>query len=261
MIQTLALSAALIAAMSGCSPKDETAGANRVTAFAAASLVTALDAIVKDFESATGAEVTVSYAASAMLAQQIASGADADVFISASLEWADEVANTNAILRREDVLGNSLVLVAPKENPAKITTPQDLASDRVKRIAIGEPESVPAGKYAREALTSLEIWDVVQPKMVYTMDVRQALLYAERGEVDAAVVYSTDAAEGHDIVTIARLDDALAAPVRYALVLLESTPPNETAAAFFAHLLSDEAAARFTAAGFERLPDSAAVTE
>ena len=242
-----------------CGRPDDAAADRRVTVFAAASLVPALDGIVADFEARNDIDVTVSYAASATLAQQIIAGADAGVFISASLEWADEVAQSVDVVRREDALGNGLVLVAPKSNRAEISTPYDLVTDSVERIAIGEPESVPAGQYAREALVALELWDALQQKLVYTMDVRQALLYAERAEVDAAIVYSTDAADSEGVVTVARLDDALERSVRYAIVLVQ--PDRDTAAVFFSYLLSAEAATRFEAAGFDRLPDSSNVSE
>lgn len=257
MIRAAALAAVSAVLLGACSSKDSAERPRAVVVFAAASLVTALDGIVADFEADSGAEITVSYAASATLAQQIISGAQADIFLSASLEWADEVARRVTVGRREDALGNGLVLVTPTRNPARVANANDLASVGIARIAIGEPESVPAGKYAREALTTLGLWDVVQPKIVYTMDVRQALLYAERGEVDAAIVYATDAAGSSRVAVVAALDEALEHPVRYSLVLLDSRRTDDDAGRFFQYLFSPEAEARFMNAGFDRLPLSA----
>jgi molybdate transport system substrate-binding protein len=250
------LAAAMLGACSAPGPAPR-----EVTVYAAASLVTALDGIAATYEAAHGGRVNLNYAASATLAQQILTGADADIYISASLEWADEVAGSRPVLERRDALGNGLVLVVPASNPAQLSAPQDLAAGRVERVAMGDPESVPAGTYARDALIALDLWDSVQPKAVYTMDVRQALLYAERAEVDAAIVYSTDSEASTDVRAIATLDDALTQPVRYAFVLLDRTPRRSGAAEFFDYLMSDEAMSKFEAAGFKRISQSASVVE
>lgn len=245
---------AILLFLAGCSSEPATEARPEVTVFAAASLVTALDAIAADYESSHPVDVTISYAASANLAQQIIAGAEADIFISASPEWADEVAKSKPVARREDALENSLVLVVPAANRAKVMSANDLADASVTRIAIGEPASVPAGKYAQEALVKLALWDTVRSKVVNTMDVRQALLYTERGEVDAAIVYQTDAAASAAVKIVEPLDDLLATPVRYSLVRFETDPAGESAADFFDYLFSSEAKSRFDSAGFVRLP-------
>jgi len=166
--------------------------------FAAASLTNVLDEISKAYTQQTQQPVKFSYAASSALARQLEAGANADVFFSADLEWMDYVQARNLIDRgtRRNVLGNRLVLVAPAASKIelKITPGFKLAEALGKgRLATGDPESVPVGKYARSALTSLGVWNDVADKLVRADNVRSALAFIARGETPLGIVYETDA--------------------------------------------------------------------
>jgi molybdate transport system substrate-binding protein len=229
-----------------------------VLVFAAASMKPALDRLAPKFESGQHVKMTISYAATSALALQIQNGAPADLFIAADLFWADKVEGSGHASKRADFLGNGLVLVVPATAGELIKRPEDLAADAVKRVAIGDPDSVPAGKYAKEALTTLKLWDRTKAKMVPAMDVRQALLYVERGEADAGIVYGTDAKSSKAVRVVATLDGSLKRPIRYALVLVKRDGRSLSAETGYDFLLSDRAMREFESAGFMRLPDTPA---
>jgi molybdate transport system substrate-binding protein len=167
--------------------------------FAAASLTNALDEIGKAYTQQTRQPVKFSYAASSALARQLESGARADAFLSADLEWMDYVQARNLIDRstRRNVLGNRLALVAPADSriELKIAPGFGLAAALGSngRLATGDPDSVPVGKYARSALTSLGVWDEVADRLVRADNVRSALAFIARGETPLGIVYETDA--------------------------------------------------------------------
>jgi len=245
-----------VALLAGCGIEAAPPAAQatpEVTVFAAASMVVVLDPLAAQYEADAHTTLAISYASSSALAQQIENGAPADVFISADPVWAGKLQESGHAAQRVDFLGNSLVLVAPSAAPDGVRTPQDLLSDAVKHIAIGDPESVPAGKYAKEALETLGLWDRIEPKLVPGMDVRQALLYVERGEAEAGIVYATDAKASGAVRVVAVLDDHLKAPVRYSLVLTPIGRQNAAAADWFKYLLGDTAMSAFESAGFSRV--------
>ncbi|MBN8911291.1 MAG: molybdate ABC transporter substrate-binding protein, partial [Rhizobiales bacterium] len=169
-----------------------------VVVFAAASLKNALDRIAKDWETKEGKKATLSFAASSALAKQIESGAPADLFVSADLKWMDWLAERKLIdeASRKTLLGNALVLIAPKDSAENIKIEKgfklaDALGDG--RIAMGEPGSVPAGIYGKAALTSLGVWDEIAPKVAGAENVRVALAYVSRAETPFGIVYATDA--------------------------------------------------------------------
>lgn len=169
-----------------------------VLVFAAASLTDVLDEIDRAYTAQTGAEVRASYAASSVLAKQIESGAPADVFLGADREWMDYLEERGLLKRgsRQDLLGNTLVLVAAADNPLqlKIAPGFDLAGALGKgRLAVGDPDSVPAGMYAQAALVKLGVWNQVKDRLARADKVRTALEYVARGESPLAIVYGTDA--------------------------------------------------------------------
>lgn len=171
---------------------------NDVLVFAAASLKEVLDEIALASQPSTGATVRVSYAASSALARQIEAGAPASVFISADVEWMDYLASKQLIepASRVDLVGNSLVLIAPAAEPVslKIAKGFGLAAALGNgRLAVADPAAVPAGKYARAALTTLGVWDSVAGKLAPADNVRSALALVARGEVPLGIVYRTDA--------------------------------------------------------------------
>lgn len=176
------------------------AAAQDVTVFAAASLKNALDDIAAQWNAETGKNVVISYAASSALAKQIIEGAPADIFISADLAWIDHVekAGVVAVGTRKNLLGNSIVLVAPKDSKAsvKLAKGVDLAAvlGADGKLAMADVAAVPAGKYGKAALESLGAWAAVEGKVAQAENVRAALALVSRGEAPLGVVYKTDAA-------------------------------------------------------------------
>ena len=174
------------------------ANAAPLTVFAAASLKEALDAQVRSFERASGHRVVVSYAGTNALAKQIESGAPADVFVSADADWMDYVDQRKLLApgSRVDLLRNVLVLVAPRGSNATLTLRSGFAlatALRQEKLAMANPDSVPAGKYGRSALESLGVWKEAEPRIARAENVRAALALVSRGEAPLGIVYRTDA--------------------------------------------------------------------
>lgn len=175
-------------------------GSGTLTVFAAASLKESLDEAAAAYRAKTGQEVRVSYAASSALARQIEQGAPADVFVSADLDWMDYLQQRNLIdaATRRNLLGNTLVLVAPKSSaakPVKLERGTDLLPllGADGRIALALTASVPAGKYAKASFESLGMWTALQPRVAEAENVRAALMLVSRGETPLGVVYGSDA--------------------------------------------------------------------
>ncbi|CAN7617965.1 molybdate ABC transporter substrate-binding protein [Bradyrhizobium sp. LjRoot220] len=198
MHRIAAISAAFVVLL-GAAHSPAAAQDNTITVFAAASMKNALDDIDAAYTAKTGVKVTVSYAASSTLAKQIEQGAPADVFISADTDWMDYAIGKKTINEpsRVNLLGNSIVLVAPKDsqiNNVSIGPGFDLARLAGDgRIATGDVKSVPAGKYARAALEKLGSWQAAEPKFAMADSVRAALTLVARGEAALGIVYATDA--------------------------------------------------------------------
>ncbi len=249
----------LIASITGCgtdSPRKagdvggRAAADGPLTLFAAASATNALDEIAAAYTKSTGTEVRTSYAASSALAQQIASGADADLFLSADLKWADYVQSKAPVARRRNLLGNRLVIVVPSDSKLEINRPADLVSDDVKHLALGDPDSVPAGRYAKQALTGLGLWEGLGGRVVPAADVRQALSYVETGAAEAGIVYATDAAVSKKVRLAVEIPAEATGPVLYPLLLLKRTTNRLSAEDFYNCLGSPEATAVFEKYGF-----------
>ena len=175
-----------------------TARAGDVTVFAAASLKNALDAQARRFEAATGKRVVIAYAGSNALARQIEAGAPADVFVSADTEWMDHVEARKLVVpgTRVDLVGNALVLVAPADSAVSVSIGPSFALAKALgagRLAMANPDSVPAGKYGRRALESLGVWSSVERQVARADNVRAALALVSRGEAPLGIVYRTDA--------------------------------------------------------------------
>lgn len=247
--------------MAGLAACDHQATAPRppgdqVTVFAAASTADVLREAAARFEQRTGIPVALSSDASSNLARQIEAGAPADVFISADERWMDDVANAGAIRpgTRQDLLGNDLVMIAPAGAPFDVRPEKgfDFAASLpgVRRIAVGDPAHVPAGRYARQALESLGWWDSLQPLLLAAADVRAALRLVEIGEADAGIVYASDARASDKVAVVAVFPAGLHDPVRYPLALCRNTPAARELAAF---LRSPEMIGVFTDAGFRVL--------
>ncbi|MDA9500022.1 molybdate ABC transporter substrate-binding protein [Bradyrhizobium sp. CCBAU 11357] len=170
-----------------------------ITVFAAASMKNALDEIDAAYTARTGVKFSVSYAASSVLAKQIEQGAPADVFVSADTDWMDYAISKRTISEpsRVNLLGNSIVLIAPKDSKIdRVTIAQGFDLAKLAgggRIATGDVRSVPAGKYAKAALEKLGAWQAAEPKFAMAESVRAALTLVARGEANLGIVYSTDA--------------------------------------------------------------------
>jgi molybdate transport system permease protein len=222
------------------------AGARPVTLFAAASTSDAVQAIVAEFPGA----VTTSFSASSTMAQQIDRGAPADLFLSADEAWGRFLADRGAVLEQVNLLGNELVVIVPAADPGEVRSLDDLAKPAVRRLALGDPEHVPAGLYAREALTRRQLWEPLRGRIVAADSVRTALAFVARGEADAGIVYATDAAAEPAVRVVARVDPALHAPIRYPLLLLRHAQDNQQARELYRYLQSPRAAEQFRARGF-----------
>jgi molybdate transport system substrate-binding protein len=225
-----------------------------IVIFAAASLTDALDAINADWQNETGKKVTISYAASSVLAKQIEQDAPAQIFISADLDWMDYVEQKNLIKpeSRVNLLGNRIVLIARKDKaqPIEIRPGFELAKLLGRgHLALANVDSVPAGKYAKAALEKLDVWSSVADKLAQSADVRAALLRVSRGQARAGIVYQTDAAADQNVAIIGTFPDNTHPPIVYPIALTTKAS-NPDAAAFYAYLRGAKAAMEFEAQGF-----------
>jgi molybdate transport system substrate-binding protein len=222
--------------------------------FAAASLKNALDDIHAAFSKATGIKVTASYAASSALARQIESGAPADLFASADLDWMDYLAERNLIKpgSRTNLLGNRLVLIAPKDSAignVTIGPGFDLAALAGKsRTAVGDVRAVPAGKYAKAALEKLGAWAAVEKKLAMAENVRAALVLVARGEAALGIVYETDAKVEPDVKIVGRFPEHSHPPIIYPVALSANAKPQ--AVRYLNFLRSGASKAVFETYGF-----------
>jgi molybdate transport system substrate-binding protein len=214
----------------------------------AASLTESLQDLGRTFEAKSGDRVVFSFGASSDLARQIQAGAPADVFFSADTARMDTLEKAGLVraAERRGFLSNSLVVVVPADSTLKIATAEDLAN--LPRIALADPAAVPAGIYAKKWLTSLGLWEKVEPKVVPTLDVRAALAAVESGAIPAAVVYRTDAA----VAKSARIAFVVenGPEILYSVAPVAASKDPEAAAAFVAFLGGPEARAEFTKRGF-----------
>ena len=220
--------------------------------FGAMSLTDALTEISQRFGAVRNLKVYCNFAGSSTLQRQIEKGAPADVFISASPKQIDALQGEGLIYEdsRRAILNNRLVLVAPANSSLSMTDVGLLAQDSVRRIAIGEPNSVPAGIYGKEALTHLGVWDTVQPKLVPGADVRSTLAYVESGEVDVGIVYQTDAGLSKKVKSIYQFPNSSHSPIVYPAAVLRNTGNTTLAQAFLAYLQTAEVTAIFEKYGF-----------
>ena len=198
--------------------------------------------------------VSIAYtlAASGTLQQQIEQGAPVDLFISAGKSQMDALEQKGLIVTatRKNVVGNELVLVASKDS--KLNAFDGLKDVTVKKIAIGTPESVPAGQYAKDTLTTLGMWDQLQPKLIQAKDVRSVLNYVETGEVDAGLVYRTDAATSDKVKIVAAAPAGSSKPIIYPMAIIASSKHQQEAQQFEDFLASAEATQLFEKYGFTK---------
>jgi molybdate transport system substrate-binding protein len=227
-----------------------------LTVFAAASLTNVLQEAGDAYTALTGQPLRFSFAASSALARQIESGAPADVFVSADQEWMDYLQARRLIrpATRANLVSNELVLVAPVDSriELKIAPGFGLAAalGRDGRLAIGDPASVPVGRYAQSALTNLGVWQSVGKQIVAADNVRTALNFVARGESPLGIVYATDAQREPKVRVVDRFPAATHEPIRYPAAATTSGGPQ--ASAFLRFLQSDTAHRIFDRSGFGR---------
>jgi len=227
---------------------------------AAISMKEALTVVAKDFEGAhEGTTVLLNFASSGVLQKQIESGAPVDVFVSAGVKEMNALEQESLLVTgsRFDLLENSLVLVVPTDSAA-IKTIEDLDSYGVKRLAVGDPKSVPAGLYAKQALAWTKLTDRVQSKLVLAENVRQVLAYVESGNVDAGIVYATDAKASQKVRIAAVFPNESHEPIVYPAAILKATKQPKIAGEFLAFLRSETAKQEFEKAGFKVMETAAA---
>jgi len=226
--------------------------AAEVRVFAAASLTDSMKEVANAYEKESGDKVVFNFGASSTLARQIEEGAPADIFFSADEAKMDGLESKSLIEKgsRKDRLSNSLVIVVAAENGAAISSPKDLASANVKRVALGDPRAVPIGIYAREYLEKLKLWEAVRPKVVATENVRAALAAVEAGNADASIVYKTDAAISKKVIVVFEVPVEDGPKIGYPMAMLKDAREPAAAKKFFEHLSSDEAGKIFKRNGF-----------
>jgi molybdate transport system substrate-binding protein len=249
-----ALVAGLLLAFAGVAGEPAAAQGRDVLVFAAASLKNALDDVNAEYLRQTGRKVVVSYGSSPALARQIEAAAPADVFISADLDWMDYLAQRRLIKpeSRVNLLGNRIVLISPAGTGKDVTIGQGFPLASLLgngRLAMADPDSVPAGKYGKAALEHLGVWASVQSRVARAENVRAALALVSRGEAPFGIVYQTDAAADPRVKIVGHFPDDTHPPIRYPMAALAaSTAP--TATAYLEFLRSAAARPLFEKQGF-----------
>lgn len=247
------MSAMLSLGAVGAQAADASGG---VLVFAAASLANVLGDLDKAFSARTGIQVTASLAASSTLAKQIEAGAPANVYFSADLQWMSYL-EQRGLLRpgsRRDVVGNSLVLIAPAGSSLQVSIAPGFDLARLLgggHLAVADPDSVPAGIYAHEALRKLGVWDSVAPHLVRAENVRAALAYVARGDAPLGIVYRTDALVEKGVRVVGVFPADSHSPIVYPIAL--TLHPNGAATRYLAFITSSEARSVFRKWGFEPL--------
>ena len=246
------LTAALVFIVGNAIQSPVIAQCTSLTVSAAISLTNAMQEIKTIYQNGNpNIKITYNFASSGALQQQIEQGAPVDVFFSAAAKQMEALQQKNLLVpdTRRNLLTNRLVLITPKNAPA-LTSFRNLAGSQVKRIAIGEPRSVPAGQYAQELLTNLKLFDSLKSKLVYGNNVRQVLTYVETGNVDAGIVYTTDAKESNSVRVGATAPFNLHSPIVYPVAALKDSKNVAAARNFVQFLSSSQARAVFQKYGF-----------
>lgn len=232
--------------------------AESITVAAAISLKDALTKASEQYKVETGDSVELNWGSSGQLATQILNGAPVDLFISAAEKQIKDLSKAGVLVEatRSIVATNSLVVIVPSESKASPDSVKALADRRVTRIAIGEPESVPAGRYAEQAFDHAGIADAVRDKLILGTNVRQVRDYVERGEVSAGLVYATDAKLAGDKIRVTcTVDAGEHEPIVYPAVVVKTSAKQEAAARFLKYLLSKKGQACLREFGFAPPPE------
>ena len=250
-IRAIAL-AILLVGLQGCAPSEHPA---TLTIFAAASLTDALTDVADQFPDGDHT-IVFSFAGSNTLRDQIQHGAQADIFVSAHPSHMDAVESEGLLVdeTRRDILSNRLVLVVGRNSPTPMFPPSSTDPLPFDLLAIAEPDAVPAGMYAMEALRHFGLAGRIGSRLVPSLDVRAALAYAESGNVDAAIVYATDASMSDRVRVVYEFPAESHAPILYPAAILRTTANRDLAEHFLDFLASEDAAQTFAKYGFQRAP-------
>lgn len=247
----LLLGLLLLAGCGGEQPKG--AAPVELNVSAAVSMKDALEEIQQQYQKKNpNVKLVFNLGASGSLQKQIEQGAPADIFISAAPKQMDELQGKGLLQQqtRKNLLENKLVLIVPQNSQLTIKSFEELADPAVKRLAVGEPQVVPAGQYAQQVLKKLDLWEKLAERMVLAKDVRTVLTYVESGNADAGIVYKTDAAISTKIKIIATAAAGSHQPIIYPAAILANAKQPKEAEAFLQYLLSPDAAKVFEKYGF-----------
>ncbi|TCJ03477.1 molybdate ABC transporter substrate-binding protein [Cytobacillus praedii] len=250
--------------ITGCSNKQtdqsskETADAEKtetieLTISAAASLEDAMNEMKPLFEQENkNIKIFFNYGGSGSLQKQIIQGAPVDIFFSAAKDQYNELVTKGIIDKTQgkDLLENSLVLIIPKESKNRIKGFKDLTNFENKKLALGTPEAVPAGMYGKQTLENMNIWNQVENHLVFAKDVRQVLTYVETGNVDAGIVYKTDALSSDKVEIVEEANKKSHDPIVYPVGIVKGTIHMQAAESFFQFLQKDSAKEIFEKYGF-----------
>jgi molybdate transport system substrate-binding protein len=247
----------IVLTVAGCTGDAANHEQSTVVVFAAASTGNTMDKITEQFsQQRKTIKIQTSYAASSTLAQQIAEGADAQVYVSANERWADYLQKQDLVAQRRDLLSNRLVVIQPADSTVEVKTPADLQTPAIAHLALADPEAVPAGIYAKQALVKLGLWGKLKSKVVAAADVQHVLSYVELGAAEAGIIYSTDARGSNSVKVAVEIDPKLTEPILYPIVLLREGQDRPAAEAFYQYLCGPEAAKIFQDLGFVVLGNS-----
>ena len=239
----------IIMGLTGCSSKE----AVTLNVSAAASLTDVMEKINSLYtQKNPNVTITPNFASSGTLQQQIQNGAPVDIFISAGETQMDSLQKDQLILNdtRKDLLHNKIVLVVPSDSKIGLSDFNGLLSGNVTKVAIGDPKSVPAGKYAQQAFDQLGLTSQIQAKLILCTDVRQVLTYVENGDVDAGIVYSTDALISDKVKVVADGPAEVNASIAYPVAIIEASKSTDAAREYEDFLFSKEAKTIFEEYGF-----------
>lgn len=239
--------------MSGCSNRNQKQ--REINVFAAISLTDALTEIGDQFTEDEQIKVYFNFGASTTLQRQVEKGASADLFISASSQQIDDLNKLDLLEdnSRSDILANNLVIVSDIKSDIQLDTINQLHNPTISRVAIGQPEIVPAGTYAKEALLYYDLWAKLKPKLILGIDVRATLAYVAAGNVDLAIVYETDTTLNDNVKVVYKIPSKAHTPIVYPAVILRSSKQKQIAHRFVNYLKTSRAMTIFEKHGFTSL--------
>lgn len=238
--------------LAACSANEEGEEVTTIRIAAAISLQDVLQEIQVNYEKIEHVNLEFQFGGSGTLARQIEQGIDADIFLSSNINWMDGLEEKEYILKetREDIVSNELVLVTSERHSNTYNDISEIDPKKLEQVAIGNPESVPAGEYAREALQMLGMWRELEDKLILAKNVRQVMTYVETGNAPYGLVYSSDAQASEKLTVAAGVDPTLHTEIVYPGAVLTGTENKEEAVRFLQYLRTDDAQKVFKSFGF-----------